>query len=143
MVVAPVPASLPAPVEVTAPGPEGALAGTLLDPDSKAPVVLIIPGSGPTDRDGNNPMGVAGGPYRQLAEALAADGVASVRIDKRGMFGSKAALADVNASTTAGYAGDVHAWIAAILKRTGRRCVWVLELNSTVLNQRIPTEVIL
>ena len=119
-------AALPAPVEVTAPGPEGALAGTMLDPDPKAPLVLIIPGSGPTDRDGNSPMGVAGGPYRQLAEALAADGVASVRIDKRGMFGSKAALADVNASTTAGYADDVHAWVAAILKRTGRRCVWVL-----------------
>jgi pimeloyl-ACP methyl ester carboxylesterase len=126
MVAVPTPANLPAPVEITAPGPEGALAGTLLDPDSKAPLVLIVPGSGPTDRDGNNPMGVAGGPYRQLAEALAADGVASVRIDKRGMFGSKAALADVNASTTAGYADDVHAWVSAILKRTGRRCVWVL-----------------
>ncbi|HSI16531.1 MAG TPA: alpha/beta fold hydrolase [Sphingomonas sp.] len=119
-------AAPPTPVEVTAPGPEGALAGTMLDPDPKAPLVLIIPGSGPTDRDGNNPMGVAGGPYRQLAEALAADGVASVRVDKRGMFGSKAALANVYATTTAGYADDVHAWVAAIRQRTGRHCVWVL-----------------
>jgi hypothetical protein len=120
------PMTIPAPVEVTAPGPEGALAGTLLDPDPRAPLVVIIPGSGPTDRDGNNPMGVAGGPYRQLAEALAAQGVASVRVDKRGMFGSKAALADANNATTAGYADDVHAWVTAIRQRTGRKCVWVL-----------------
>ena len=83
-------AAPPAPVELTAPGPEGPLAGTLLDPDGKAPLVLLIPGSGPTDRDGNNPLGVAGGPYRQLAEALAANGIGTLRIDKRGLFGSKA-----------------------------------------------------
>lgn len=120
------PATIPAPVEVTAPGPQGALAGTMLDPDPKAPLVLIIPGSGPTDRDGNNPMGVAGGPYRQLAEALATQGVASVRVDKRGMFGSRAAVADPNDATTALYADDVHAWVTAIRQRTGRHCVWVL-----------------
>lgn len=120
------PAALPEPVEITAPGPQGALAGTMLDPDPKAPLVLIIPGSGPTDRDGNNPIGVAGGPYRQLAEALAAQGVASVRIDKRGMFGSKAAAADPNDVTIGAYAQDVHAWIAAIRQKSARQCVWVL-----------------
>lgn len=115
-----------APVELTAPGPEGALAGTLIDPDAKAPLIVIIPGSGPTDRDGNNPMGVAGGPYRQLAEALAAKGIATLRADKRGMFGSKAAQPDPFAATIAGYAADAHAWIDVLLKRTGRRCVWLL-----------------
>ncbi|WP_332804109.1 alpha/beta hydrolase [Sphingomonas sp. RT2P30] len=114
------------PVEVTAPGPEGPLAGTLIDPDPKAPAVLILPGSGPTDRDGNNRGGVAGGPYRQLAEALAADGIATLRVDKRGLFGSKAALADPYASTTAGYAADTHAWVKMLRQRSGRRCVWVL-----------------
>lgn len=121
----PAAAGAPTPVEITAPGPQGPLAGTLLDPDRAAPLVLIVPGSGPTDRDGNSPAGVAGGPYRQLAEALAVDGIASVRIDKRGMFGSKAAFADVYASTTQGYADDVHAWSAAIGRATGRRCIWV------------------
>ena len=120
------PQPTPVPVEVTAPGPEGPLAGTLLDPGPKTPLVLIVPGSGPTDRDGNNPLGVSGGPYKQLSEALAADGIATVRIDKRGMFGSRAAFADVYASTTAGYADDVHAWSTAIAKLTGRTCVWVL-----------------
>ncbi|MEZ0244549.1 MAG: alpha/beta hydrolase [Sphingomonas sp.] len=115
----------PAGVEVTAPGPLGPLAGTLLDPDPKAPLVLLVPGSGPTDRDGNNRFGVAGGPYRQLAEALAARGVATLRIDKRGMAGSRGAVANGNRVTMAEYAGDVHAWIEVARKRTGRRCVWV------------------
>lgn len=113
-------------VEVTAPGPKGPLAGTLVEAGKGAPVVLVIPGSGPTDRDGNNPLGVTAAPYRFLAEALMAKGVATVRIDKRGMFGSRAAVPDANAVTIADYATDVHTWVAAIIKRTGARCVWLL-----------------
>lgn len=119
-------AAAPAPVELTAPGPEGPLAGTLLDPDPKGPLVIIIPGSGPTDRDGNNPLGVVGGPYKHLAEALAEQGVATLRIDKRGMFGSRSALANANAVTMADYATDVHAWSAVARARAHRRCVWLL-----------------
>jgi len=119
-------AATPAAVEVTVPGPQGPLAGTLLDPGKDAPAILIIPGSGPTDRDGNNPLGVKGGVYRQLAEALAAKGVATLRIDKRGMFGSKGAIADANDVTIAAYAADAHAWVDMLRKRTGRSCVWLL-----------------
>jgi pimeloyl-ACP methyl ester carboxylesterase len=117
----------PAPVsrEVEAPGPQGPLKGTLLSVSSRAPLVLIIPGSGPTDRDGNNPLGVKGAPYRLLAEALAADGVSSVRVDKRGMFGSRAAAADANKVTIGDYAGDVHAWVKALRAETGAHCIWV------------------
>ena len=68
-----------------APGPLGPLRGTLLSPAApdtpSAPVVLIVPGSGPTDRDGNNPLGVKASAYRLLAEGLAAKGIATVRID--------------------------------------------------------------
>jgi pimeloyl-ACP methyl ester carboxylesterase len=116
----------PTGVEVTIAGPQGALAGTLIDPGKNAPAVLIIPGSGPTDRDGNNPLGVKGGVYRQLAEALAAKGVATLRIDKRGMFGSKAAIADANDVTIGAYAADVHAWVDMVRAKTGRPCVWLL-----------------
>jgi pimeloyl-ACP methyl ester carboxylesterase len=119
-------AAAPAGVEVTVAGPQGALAGTLLDPGKDAPAVLMIPGSGPTDRDGNNPLGVKGGVYRQLAEALAAKKVATLRIDKRGMFGSMAAIADANAVTIADYAADAHAWVDMVRAKTGRRCVWLL-----------------
>jgi pimeloyl-ACP methyl ester carboxylesterase len=88
--------------------------------------VLIIPGSGPTDRHGNNPLGVRAASYRLLAEGLAARGIGSVRIDKRGMFGSRAAVADGNAVTVADYASDVHAWVKAIRAATGAPCVWLL-----------------
>jgi len=111
---------------VTAPGPQGPLEGTYLDAGKHTPVVLIIPGSGPTDRDGNNPLGITAAPYRLLAEALARQAVSSVRIDKRGLGGSKGAVADGNKVTIADYVTDTHNWIAAIRKRTGVKCVWVL-----------------
>ncbi len=91
--------------EVMIPGPKGPLAGTLLTAGKDAPVVVVIPGSGPTDRDGNSPLGITAAPYRLLAEALAARGVSTLRIDKRGLFGSKAA-ADPNDVTIAAYAAD-------------------------------------
>ena len=113
--------------EIEAPGPSSALKATLTDPGKRGePVILIVPGSGPTDRDGNNRLGVAASTYRLLAEALAGEGVASVRIDKRGMFGSAAAIADANAVTIDDYAQDVHAWARVITRRTGAPCVWVL-----------------
>lgn len=126
LVAAAMGSTVPPPVELDAPGPNGALAGTLLDPGKTAPAVLILPASGPTDRDGNSPLGVTAAPYRLLAEALAAKGVASLRIDKRGMFGSKAAIADPNAVTIADYAADVHAWVDVLRRRSGRACVWLL-----------------
>jgi len=123
LAAAPAPAGLP----IEAPGPLASLKGSLLAPAGKSrATVLIVPGSGPTDRDGNNSMGVAAAPYRMLAEALAERGVTTVRIDKRGMFGSKAAIADGNAVTIADYAADVRAWVKAARARTGASCVWVL-----------------
>ncbi len=110
--------------ELTIPGPHGPLAGTLVDPGRNAPAVILIPGSGPTNRDGDNPAGVAGGVYRQLADQLAARGIATLRIDKRGMFGSKAAIPDANAVTIADYAADVHGW-ARLMRARGKRCVWL------------------
>ncbi|QIG79790.1 alpha/beta hydrolase [Stakelama tenebrarum] len=113
--------------EITAPGPKGALAGSLIDAGQGAPVVLIIPGSGPTDRNGDNPMGASGGVLRQLAQGLAAEGVSSVRIDKRGLFGSAEAVENANRdSSIAGYAADADSWIVTIREKTGAPCVWIL-----------------
>src|SRR4051812_1751134 len=64
----------------------GSLCGTLQLPAGPGPypVALIVAGSGPTDRNGNSPQsGIRTDAYRQLAEALAQDGVASLRYDKR------------------------------------------------------------
>lgn len=119
-------AAVPQSAGIEAPGPAGPLAGTLLMAEAPdAPVVLIIPGSGPTDRDGNNPLGVAASTYRLLAEALATKGVTTARIDKRGMFGSKAAIADPNKVTIGDYAADVASWVKMLKERSGRPCIWV------------------
>jgi pimeloyl-ACP methyl ester carboxylesterase len=109
------------PVEITA----GDLHGTLLSPRRNAPVVLIVPGSGPTDRDGNSALGLKTNMYRMLAEGLAAEGIATVRVDKRGMF-SSATAGDPNAVSVDIYANDYRAWIDAIRQHTGRKCVWLL-----------------
>lgn len=119
-------AARPTEQPVTAPGPNAPLAGTLIDAGKDAPVVVIIPGSGPTDRDGNNPLGVKAQPYKLLAEALAARGVSTIRIDKRGMFGSKAATLDANKVTVADYARDAHQWAKVAMAQTGASCVWLL-----------------
>ncbi|AJC23176.1 hydrolase [Pandoraea pulmonicola] len=115
--------------EIRAPGPEGLqkpLAGTYEAPAGSHATVLVIPGSGPTDRDGNNPLGVRASPYRLLADGLAARRIASVRVDKRGMFGSASAVSDANAVTVDDYVRDTRAWIDAIRAKTGTPCVWLL-----------------
>jgi alpha-beta hydrolase superfamily lysophospholipase len=69
------------------------LAGTLLLPIwselEKVPGVVLVSGSGPTDRDGNNvlvPDRI--NLMRQIAELLAEAGIASLRYDKRGIGAS-------------------------------------------------------
>ena len=110
-----------------APGPKGPLKGTLLTPNSKpTAAVLIVPGSGPTDRDGNNPLGVNASAYRLLAEGLASKGFATLRIDKRGMFASVMAVKDANTVTIADYADDVRAWIKVLKRETQTPDIWVL-----------------
>src|SRR5271167_846444 len=112
---------------VEAPGPIGPLKGTMLaPPEGRGPVILIVPGSGAIDRDGNSPATISAAPYRLLAEGLVAQGVTTVRIDKRGVAGSAAATLDANAVTIPDYVSDVRAWIAVIRQRTGVSCVWLL-----------------
>jgi pimeloyl-ACP methyl ester carboxylesterase len=106
-------------------GPHGLLQGAFLSGGTGSPTVIIVPGSGPTDRDGNNPLGVKAGSYKALAGALAVRGVTTLRIDKRGMFGSRPAIPDANKVTIADYASDVHRWAAAARQKTHARCVWV------------------
>jgi pimeloyl-ACP methyl ester carboxylesterase len=69
-------------------GLSGTFAGPR-DPAPRGPAVLILAGSGPTDRDGNNPIGIRADTYRLLASALAAAGIRSLRYDKRGIGASQ------------------------------------------------------
>ena len=66
------------------------LGGTLMLPgiaaSKRVPGVVLIAGSGPTDRDGNNPLVPERiDLLRQVAERLAEAGIASLRYDKRGI----------------------------------------------------------
>jgi len=85
----------PQPVSLAVTG--GTLYGTLWLPEragggplpAPVPLVLLHAGSGPTDRDGNNHL--LPGPndsLRLLAQALAGQGIATLRYDKRGIAAS-------------------------------------------------------
>lgn len=108
-------------------GPQGHLGGVLLRAvQPAAPLVLIIPGSGPTDHDGNNQRGLRADTYRLLAQGLAGRGISSLRIDKRGMYSSATAIADANAVSIADYAADVHTWLRLLRRQLHVRCAWLL-----------------
>lgn len=119
-------AAAPRSIEMAVRGPDGPLGGTLLLADpADTPVVLILPGSGPTDRDGNSAAGLSAASYRLLAEALAERGISSARIDKRGVGISKTAAANPNQVTTDDYAADTAQWVKALRDKTGRDCIWL------------------
>jgi pimeloyl-ACP methyl ester carboxylesterase len=83
--------------------------------EGRTPVVLIVAGSGPTDRDGNSTM-IPGhnDSLKMLAEALAQAGFASVRYDKRGIAASRAAAPDESQLRFDTNVEDAAAWIAKL-----------------------------
>ncbi|MEP7264932.1 MAG: alpha/beta hydrolase [Bacteroidota bacterium] len=93
----------------------GDIYGTLSLPEAgtSIPVALIIAGSGPTDRDGNNTM-MKNNSLKILATHLAENGIAAVRFDKRGIAASKAAAAKEGALRFEDYINDVKGWIKVL-----------------------------
>src|SRR6266478_5774496 len=87
------------------------LGGTLTVPrgaTGRVPLVVIIAGSGPTDRNGNSLMGIRPNSYAQLAWRLAERGIASLRYDKRAMPGTKGVF-DMTKMTLDDFAADARA----------------------------------
>lgn len=105
-------------------GPKGPLEAERISVENASDIVVIVPGSGPIDRDGNAPqVGLSTDTYKLLAEGLAKFGMASIRIDKRGMFGSSQAIADANNATIEAYAQDVRNWITFAAAEA--ECTWI------------------
>lgn len=90
----------------------GDLFGSLRMPSHSEPlVVLIIAGSGPTDRDGNNTLfNGKNDSLKMLAEELADIGVASVRYDKRGIGASANAVCESELRFE-NYVDDAISWV--------------------------------
>jgi len=95
----------------------GIIEGTILTPRTigKIPVVLIIAGSGPTDRNGNNPM-MTNNSLKMLADLLAENKIASLRYDKRGIGKSKNAMINEEDLRFENYIEDAESWIEFLKK---------------------------
>jgi pimeloyl-ACP methyl ester carboxylesterase len=95
------------------------LAGSLTLPqlasaDRPVAALLLIQGSGPTDRNGNQPPALMPDLLRQLAEALAGADIATLRYDKRGMHANRASLPSGQDALAfffswSAFVGDAHA----------------------------------
>ena len=91
----------------------GEIHGKLMLPESTlpCPVVLIIAGSGPTDMNGNSiGAGISNNSLLYLAQELAANGIATVRYDKRGIGTSSAAGCKEEELRFDHYIDDAAAW---------------------------------
>jgi pimeloyl-ACP methyl ester carboxylesterase len=92
------------------------IAGTLTLPRQAAaavPVVVLVAGSGPTDRDGNSRLGVHANTYAQIAWRLAERGIATLRYDKRGL-GQSSKQFDMAQTTFDDFAADAAAAVKAL-----------------------------
>jgi len=97
---------------------QGTLKGTLVLPPSQkqCPVVLLIAGSGPTDRNGNSSLSGQNNSLKLLAEGLAEKGIATLRYDKRGIGESRFPALKESALTIEDYIQDASKWIYYLKK---------------------------
>lgn len=81
-----------------------------------APTLLILPGSGAPDMDGNVAPFITNAMYKQLAYELACHGYGALRVAKLGMPPS---TGDGNAVTLATYAENTADWLAFLAEQPG------------------------
>lgn len=102
-------------IEVAFPGPAGRLAGTLTLPSEAVappyPVVVTVTGSGAHHRDGNRTSDDSYRPFRQIASVLAEKGIATLRMDDRGVGGSGGSAATASGDDVAADVGAAVAWL--------------------------------
>lgn len=91
--------------------PNGKIYGTLSIPDTGDchPLVIMISGSGPTDRNGNQPA-MINNSLKMLADSLSGRGIASLRYDKR-MIGESRTGQTEEEIRFGDYVNDARAWV--------------------------------
>mgnify|MGYP000849803425 CR=1 FL=1 len=107
---------------------DGALYGSYIVPGAYRPefdAVLILSGSGPTDRDGNQ-TAMKNDSLKMVAMALAEDGIASLRVDKRGVAASVKAAAREEDLRFETYIDDAKSWLAFLKAQPGVKRVFVI-----------------
>lgn len=113
--------------EVTIDGGLAPLHASLRIPDHRttgaAMLMLMLMGSGPSDRDANGAPALHTDGGRMIADALAARGIATLRIDKRCVGASKAACPGEEKLRIQTYADDAAAWVRFLRARPGVTCV--------------------
>ena len=133
---------------VVLPTPSGDIHGTWFAPAGCGPfpTVLFHVGSGPTDRNGNT-VGFSGrnDGHIQLAEALRASGIASVRFDKRGIAASQDAVENWKDIVLETYVDDLILWIELLREQDTVGEITVLghsegSLISTLAATRVSVE---
>jgi pimeloyl-ACP methyl ester carboxylesterase len=105
----------------------GGLRGSLIVPNEAkpGPMVLILPGSGPVDRDGNAP-GMDTDNYKLVARGLADLGIGSLRIDKRGVGQSQIAGSHVDDLRFGTYVDDAISWLDFLRSQSGVSSLFIL-----------------
>ncbi|WP_425392632.1 alpha/beta hydrolase [Ekhidna sp.] len=93
----------------------GDLKGTLTTPKIKTDTaILIIAGSGPTDRNGNSAMGLNNNSLKMLATELTQAGYAVLRYDKRGIAESSEAVSDQQDLRFEHFVEDAVRWLSKL-----------------------------
>lgn len=95
------------------------LFGSMVVPsgDSVESIVIILPNSSQTDRDGNQKM-IRNNAYRMLSVILASHNIASLRYDKRGVGASRGPNQSETSYDFGQYVEDAKNWVNYI-RRTG------------------------
>ncbi len=95
----------------------GEIEGTLTLPNNTKDLtlVLLIAGSGPTDRNGNNES-MENNSLKFISDELRKNSIASVRFDKRGIARSRDAMTSEGDLRFDTYVNDVIGWVELISK---------------------------
>lgn len=120
----------------------GTLRGTFWQPDEASDTALIlVAGSGPTDRYGNSPAGIRTQAYALLAKELTEAGYAVLSYDKRGIGASyylrpEELLTDCHFGY---FADDLERWVEELQQRGYRRIFLVGHSEGALLAKIVAT----